>query len=182
MQNSKFSLGIRSIRQAKGFTLIELIITMSILAILVGFVVAILDPFTQFQKGRDARRKSDLSQLQKALEQYYQDHQQYPPSGGAGNTYEVMDTSTSPATPIPWGGTTPVWQKYIEVMPKDPDQKKHYVYLTDGTGQMYWVYASLDRVAKDPDACPNGVCSNIQGASCGSSSCNFGLSSPNTNP
>jgi len=170
-----------------GFTFIELIISIAVLAVLAGFILYTLNPFVQFQKSRDARRKSDLGQIQKALEQYYQDHEQYPPSSGSNNgsdSYEIMDTSSNypPGTPIKWGGTTPVWQKYIEVLPKDPDPQKTYAYLTDPSGQMYWLYASLDRGTKDPDACTGGICQNIGGANCGSSACNYGVSSPNTNP
>jgi prepilin-type N-terminal cleavage/methylation domain-containing protein len=166
-----------------GFTFIELIVSISVLAILVAIVIFAVNPFVQFQKGRDARRKADLNQIQKALEQYYQDHQSYPPSSGSP-LYEITDTSTTPSIIVPWGGTTPVWQKYIEVLPKDPDGSKQYQYKTDATGQMYWLYASLDRGAKDPDACPGGICSsNVQGLSCGTNiTCNYGVSSPNTNP
>lgn len=168
----------------KGFTLLELIVAIAVLAVLAALVLAALNPFSQFQKGRDARRKADLSQIQKALEQYYQDHQQYPPSTGSANgshPYEIEDTSTTPPTPVDWGGTTPVWQKYIEVLPEDPDPKKRYVYVTGSTQQMYWLYAALDRT-QDPDICSGGTCQNTQGALCGSSACNFGISSPNTNP
>lgn len=164
-----------------GFTFIELVVAIAILAVLVGFVLYTINPFSQFQKSRDARRKADLGQIQKALEQYYEDHQAYPPSTGKP-TYEIEDTSQSPAIPVPWGGTTAVWQKYIEVMPKDPDGSKSYVYVVDPGYQMYWLYASLDRGTNDPDACSGGVCNNTHGAICGGSQCNFGLSSPNTNP
>lgn len=164
-----------------GFTLIEVIIAVSVLAVLVAFILSTLNPFAQFQKSRDARRKSDLSQVQKALEQYYQDHQQYPPSSG-DPSYYIMDTSTNPSTPVVWGNSTPVWQKYIEVLPKDPDAQKRYIYLTGSNNQMYWLYSALDRGSKDPDVCSGGVCQNTQGVNCGSSACNFGVSSPNTNP
>ncbi|MGB9706948.1 MAG: type IV pilin protein, partial [Microgenomates group bacterium] len=59
-----------------GFTLIELLVAVAILGILatVG-----LGSFQSSQmKGRDARRKSDLSQIQKALEMYYNDKGAYP--------------------------------------------------------------------------------------------------------
>ncbi len=172
-----------------GFTLIELVISIAILAVLAVFIIVTLDPFTQFEKSRDARRKSDLAQIQKALEQYYQDHEQYPPSTGFNNgvnSFEIIDTSTNypPGTPIAWGTSTPVWQKYMEVIPKDPSYpSKTYLYVTAQNNQMYYVYASLDRGTKDPDACSGGICQNDpQGAHCGGSACNYGVSSPNTNP
>ncbi|MDE2589052.1 MAG: prepilin-type N-terminal cleavage/methylation domain-containing protein, partial [Patescibacteria group bacterium] len=43
-----------------GFTFIELIVAIAVLAVLVALVLYTLDPFVQFQKSRDARRKADL--------------------------------------------------------------------------------------------------------------------------
>lgn len=61
----------------KGFTLIELILVMTLLAIL---AIALFGNFnTSLKKGRDAQRKNDLNQLQKALENYYEDNKTYPP-------------------------------------------------------------------------------------------------------
>ena len=43
-----------------------------------GIILAI-NPLVQLQKAQDAKRKSELSQIQKALETYYQDNGKYPP-------------------------------------------------------------------------------------------------------
>lgn len=61
----------------KGFTLIELLVTMGIIAVLSGMAVF---NFNQARlRARDVQRKSDLSQLQKALELYKNDHDsKYP--------------------------------------------------------------------------------------------------------
>lgn len=60
----------------KGFTLIELIVTMGIIAILTGMSVF---NFNQSRiRARDVSRKSDLSQLVKALELYKIDNGRYP--------------------------------------------------------------------------------------------------------
>ena len=69
-----------SVKRSRGFTLIELLVVITIIGILSGIGVA---AFTSVQKkGRDAQRKSDLSSIQAALEQYYSDHDSYP-----GETY-----------------------------------------------------------------------------------------------
>lgn len=65
-----------SVSHKKGFTLIELILVMMLVAIL---AVALLgNYFSSLKKGRDARRKGDLTQVQKALELYFEDNGTYP--------------------------------------------------------------------------------------------------------
>ena len=56
-----------------GFTLVELITAIGVLAILVSTVIAVINPLEQFNKAQDAKRKADLAQIQRALEVYYQD-------------------------------------------------------------------------------------------------------------
>lgn len=172
----------------KGFTLIEMIITIGILGVLASIVLAVVNPLAQFQKSNDARRKGDLSQLQRALEQYYQDHGQYPHSaGGTGSpTYSIVDFSkinTNPPVGITWGAQ---WTPYMNFLPKDPDNNRTYIYVTDSTWQTYWIYASLERGGKDPEACNKSgtACTNVpSGVTCGTNNvCNYGVSSPNTTP
>ena len=60
----------------KGLTLIELLIAVSIIALMAvaGFFLA----KSQYLKGRDARRKADIHKIQEALEEYEKDHDCYP--------------------------------------------------------------------------------------------------------
>ena len=53
----------------RGFTLIELLVVIAIIGILSSVVLASLN--SARQKGRDAKRISDVKQLQLALELYY---------------------------------------------------------------------------------------------------------------
>lgn len=156
-----------------GFTLIELVVSIAVLLILSSVTLAVLNPFEQFKKAQDSRRKNDLAQVQRALEAYYQDHGSYPPSNG---------TDIEGAM---WGNS---WSPYINILPKDPDSSKKYVYKVSSNQQMYWIFASLDRGAKDPQVCNNGNdCANVPSyGACGASAtlvvCNYGISSPNTSP
>lgn len=62
--------------RGKGFTLIELLVTISILSILM--TIALIS-YGNIQRGaRDARRKSDISNIRSALEQYHADQGFYP--------------------------------------------------------------------------------------------------------
>lgn len=60
----------------RGFTLIELLLVVSIIGMLSSIVIASLD--NARNKSYDAVRKSDLRQMQVALELYYSDHGTYP--------------------------------------------------------------------------------------------------------
>jgi len=53
----------------RGFTLIELLVVIAIIGVLSIIVISSLN--TARDKGRDIRRKSDLRQIQTALEMYY---------------------------------------------------------------------------------------------------------------
>lgn len=60
----------------KGFTLIELLVVIAIIGILSSVVLASLN--SAREKSRDAKRVSDIKQVQLALELYYDANGQYP--------------------------------------------------------------------------------------------------------
>ncbi len=148
----------------RGFTLIELLLIITLIGVLAIAVIALLNPVGQFQKAQDAKRKSDLAQIQRLLELYYNDNDEYPNSLNFGAN----------------------WAGYSQLLPDDPKLNKHYDYRSVAGNQTYYMYASLDRGAQDPDRCkPNGaVCTNanVPGVSCGSGVCNYGVSSSDTLP
>jgi len=53
-----------------GFTLIELIVTVGIVAVLITIVTVSLNPAEQLARARDAKRTGDLASLRKALDLY----------------------------------------------------------------------------------------------------------------
>ncbi len=185
VSNFKFPFGLIKDRQisnrSKGFTLIELIVVIGILSVLAVASLVALNPVAQFQKANDARRKADLSQIQKALETYYQDNGKYPLSSVSAPLYRI--TVPPGSTIIDWATS---WQPYMNLLPRDPIASKTYVYYS--TGQSYYLYASLDRGNKDPQSCQNlnanGECQNVPAANlCGTGvKCNYGVTSPNVSP
>lgn len=64
--------------RGKGFTLVELLVTISILAIL--STIALISYGNVQRNTRDAKRKSDLATIQAALEQYHADQGFYSKS------------------------------------------------------------------------------------------------------
>ena len=62
-----------------GFTLVELLVVISIIGILSSFAMVSLN--TARMKARDALRKGDMAQLRTALNLYYDDYEGYPACG-----------------------------------------------------------------------------------------------------
>ncbi|MFA6171147.1 MAG: prepilin-type N-terminal cleavage/methylation domain-containing protein [Patescibacteria group bacterium] len=101
-------------RKQKGFTLIELLVVIAIIGLLSTLAVVSLN--NARQKSRDARRVSDVKQIQTALELFYNDVNGYPQTAGVttggtvtgptstGTTVYMSAVPTNP-TPRPTGGT-----------------------------------------------------------------------------
>jgi len=181
ISNFKFQIS----NSSRGFTLIELIITIAILAVLSVAIFTTLNPIEQIQKGQDTRRKSDLSQLRDALEAYYQDFGRYPATTAE---YKIFSNEGGTGTEKDWGEN---WSPYMQTIPSDSSGRRYmYNVSTDGHGQSYWIYASLERDQKDIQVCANQntvkddgqTCTNVPDAVfCGVSNqiCNYGVSSSN---
>ncbi len=125
---------------ARGFTLIEILIVVAIIAILASSVLVGFGPAQK--QGRDARRVSDLRQVQNALELYYAKCGYYP----GGVQAAVPCSSTFTAT-TDWPGLAAAVKGStigINNFPNDPSANKTYSYATDGTGSSYVVKAVFE--------------------------------------
>ncbi len=78
-------------RYARGFTLIELVVVISILAILSGVLVPRVT--SHLKSARDARRLADIKAVRGAIEQYYLDKGSYP-AANANSSYGGWDVSS----------------------------------------------------------------------------------------
>ncbi len=92
----------------QGFTLIELLVVIAIIGILSSIVLASLSGARA--KGRDARRISDVKQIQLALELYYDANQKYPTTIGTQASSVLVSNG------------------YISVLPIDPSTSAVYYY------------------------------------------------------
>lgn len=109
--------------QSKGFTLIEILIVVAIIAILASVVLVGLGP-TQ-QAGRDARRLSDLHEVQNGLELYYNSCGYYPGTANAApcGAYAAVANYTALR-----GVLTSFTALGVGQVPDDPTSGKHYTY------------------------------------------------------
>jgi len=106
-----------------GFTLVELLIVVSIIGILSGIVVSVINPNKIRGRARDGVRKNDIAVVKGALELYYAENNTYPASGT-----------------IPFGGAWTVGSvTYLRAVPQDPyySQNSSYSYCYQKVGNGY---------------------------------------------
>jgi len=65
-------------RKQNAFTLMEILIIVTLITVIAATVIVLLDPLKQIQRSYDARRKADLDTLKKVIEDYYNDTGCYP--------------------------------------------------------------------------------------------------------
>jgi prepilin-type N-terminal cleavage/methylation domain-containing protein len=139
-----------------GFTLTELLISVAILAILV--VIALSMVKTNRDKADDAKTKAELDRLRIAFEDYYSDHNCYPPAEFFDDASDCGSNNLSP---------------YLGNLPCDRHTNLPYILETDATGCSWFkLYTSLRTSQSDPQA--QALC-----ASDGSNLGNYVVSSSN---
>lgn len=159
----------------KAFTLIELMIVIMILGVLAALISG--NFISSLKKGRDAQRKSDLAQMQRALEMYYDDFKVYPTA-----TANPGLSFGDPLSEVTSG------KIYMQRLPKDPSSSRTYEYQSIN-GKDYQLYACLENDQQNlPYSSLTGTaviattCGNCyyQGGTIGK--CIWGVSSSNTTP
>jgi general secretion pathway protein G len=99
--------------KSKGFSLVELLVVISIIGLLMGIIIPNLN--NAKANGRDARRVSDIKNIQLALALYYNDNLHYPCSLSSTG----MIGSCAPD----------FWPTYMATVPKDPKTLSEYIYV-----------------------------------------------------
>lgn len=135
-----------------GFSLIELLVVISIIGILAAILVL---NFEESRKtARDKARKVDLQALQLAIEFYRAQNGVYPPQGCGVTSVALTNSSSAGGTwtgpgPLPsWGSSCNDYiaglvPDYIAALPTDPNQEQEdgegYIYLTNASRTAYKV-------------------------------------------
>lgn len=146
---NNFSFLISHLSSRKGFTLIELLIVIVIIGILSAFLTANFVGVRE--RARDSQRKSDLKQIQAALEMYRADKGYYP-FGTASEYSAGLNWVTSAS--LPYRLTVTGQTIYMQTVPGDPvsgatcdggsTPEASYIYSTSQDGTQYTLFAALE--------------------------------------
>jgi len=145
-------------KNIQGFTLIELLVVISIIGLLSSVVLASLN--TARMKSRDARRQSDLRQLEIALEFHYDSFGSYtlPENMCTDTSYGGMGSCGSAGGTGDWDANSDlrdlVTNGFIPALPLDPTNTSVYKYTYEpwnanqggytNAGQAYDLCATLE--------------------------------------
>jgi type IV pilus assembly protein PilA len=110
----------------QGFTLLEVLLVVAIIAILAGIVIVALNPGKQLGDSRNSQRKADVNTILSAVYQYSIDN-----NGNLPTTIPTSDTCTAAANEVCKDGSADctgfidlgvlvVNQKYLTAIPTDP--------------------------------------------------------------
>lgn len=162
----------------KGFTLVEIMVAFSIVAILAIVSITVINPAGLIRKAHDAKRKSDLSRIKTAMEDYYNDKGCFPNENDINNVYSLKSTCGSNS----FGSWLPKW-------PCDPKGNKYILEVeTDTNGNIktcpkwFKVYTNLEN--KNDSGIPKGwysMDSLVLSGNYGVNQVNYGVSSTNIN-
>lgn len=132
--NSQFST-------SSGFTLIELLVVIGIIAVLITALFTFINPSKQLQRARDAKRKSDLTQIRTAIEDYKADTGLYPISSafvGTGRPLGWPSASDCDSLINSGNNLSANGKSYLKIIPCDPQGNSSrynnglYWYSSDG--------------------------------------------------
>jgi general secretion pathway protein G len=111
-----------------GFTLIELLVVMFIIGILATLLMSNLAGFRE--RARDARRKSDLRQIESSLALYYSIYREYP----ASSEGKIIGCNEPPVA-CDWGNR---WSRGENVLMKQLPQDPLYDPTVEGSPTYYY--------------------------------------------
>lgn len=141
-----FNMFKRFARGERGFTMIEMMVVLIIIAVLIGVGIKFYSGY--IENARVTKAKTQIITMQAALDAYYAEK----------NVYPASDTELLNAGIKPGSGS---WANPRTLDSKDP-WGKNYKYRVDTSNNKddYKVYTGHDNVQGQPDMCVVGVGQN----------------------
>lgn len=187
--------GLVSFGEKSGFTLVELVTVIAIIAVILAIGASFY--FTAQRNARDSQRKTDLKKIQLALENFYAENGAYPNEAtGDKLTCNTKSNDEANNVAISWGSTFYCRNSditYLSALPQDPLTEDKYIYEVDedawcssssgGNCQSYTLWAKLEN-KQDParyiSSGTDTICNTVIGSGAPNSNNSWYTSSPGT--
>jgi len=105
---------------SKGFTLLEVLLVVAILALLAGIVIVAINPGRQLANSRNSQRSNDVKNILNAVYQYDIDNGGVLPATITTTATDICNTTGGNCTGLIDLGVLTATGKFLVSMPKDP--------------------------------------------------------------